>query len=153
MRRYLVSTLCAVAAFAAAPPKSSITIDRIAQIKYPTEPTWSPDAKAVAFLWDAAGIQNLFSAPEGAAPVALTTFAGNPATLQSDIGHFEWASTERVLFVRDDSLWSVETTRRAPVRMPGFEGVTAFTLSRDQQQMALRNPCPGTGRGCASSAM
>lgn len=142
MRRFLLSTLCvttlcAVAAFAAAPPKSSITIDRIAQIKYPTEPTWSPDAKAVAFLWDAAGVQNLFSAREGAAPVALTTFAGNAATLQSDIGHFEWASAERVLFVRAEALWSVETTRGAPVRIAGFEGVTAFTLSRDQQQMAL----------------
>ena len=136
MRRCLLIALCAVAAFGAA-PKSSITIDRIAQIKYPTEPAWSPDGKSVAFLWDAAGIQNLFAVRDGGTPAPLTTFPGNPATLQSDVGHFEWVSAERILFIRDDALWSVESGRGAPARMPGFEGVTAFTLSRDLQQMAF----------------
>ena len=137
MRRCLVPVICAVAALGAAPPKSSITIDRIARIKYPTEPAWSPDGKSVAFLWDAAGIQNLFSVRETGGPAALTTFAGNPATLQSDIGHFEWASAERLLFVRDDGLWSVEMARGGLNRLSGFEGVTAFTLSHDLQQMAF----------------
>jgi len=35
--------------------RGSITIDRIADIKYPTDEKWSPDGKTIAFLWDAAG--------------------------------------------------------------------------------------------------
>lgn len=65
--------LCAVA-----PPKGSITIDGIADIKYPTEQTWSPDSKTVAFLWDAAGKQDLYIARPGEQPVALTDFPMNP---------------------------------------------------------------------------
>ena len=40
------------------PPQGSLTIDRIADIKYPTDQMWSPDSKTIAFLWDAAGKQD-----------------------------------------------------------------------------------------------
>ena len=39
------------------PPRGSITIDRIADVKYHTDQVWSPDSKTVAFLWAAAGKQ------------------------------------------------------------------------------------------------
>src|SRR6266849_6090519 len=52
-------------------PKGSITIERIADVKYPTEQAWSPDSKHVAFLWYAAGKQDLFLVQPGGAPVAL----------------------------------------------------------------------------------
>ena len=51
----------------AEPPKGSITIERIADIKYPTNPAWSPDGTKVAFLWDAAGKQDLFVVTPGSA--------------------------------------------------------------------------------------
>jgi hypothetical protein len=86
----LCCLLLSVSAFAA--PHSSITIDRIARIKYPTDPIWSPDSKGIAFLWDAAGKQDLFLSQEGATALALTTFPVNPNMLQSDIGHVEWAT-------------------------------------------------------------
>jgi hypothetical protein len=71
--------------------------DRIADIKYPSEQQWSPDGKTIAFLWDAAGNQQLFIVRSGSAPVALTDFPADPDMLTSDIGHFEWASPEEMV--------------------------------------------------------
>ncbi len=123
--------------FAARPPMGSVTIERIADIKYPTESTWSPDGRTIAFLWDAAGKQDLFMVRPGAKPVALTDFPVNPAMLQSDIGRFEWASDDQIIFAKDGSLWTVSTSSPKPARLQGFEGTTNFSLSRDRQQIAF----------------
>ena len=57
-----VASLCSISrSVAQQAPRGSITIDRIADIKYPSEQRWSPDGKTVAFLWDAAGKQDLFN--------------------------------------------------------------------------------------------
>lgn len=47
---WLVFLIPAVRSTAAETPRGSITIDRIADIKFPTAPAWSPDGKMVAFL-------------------------------------------------------------------------------------------------------
>src|SRR5580658_2879619 len=103
----LVNATVSLTLTAAGPPRGSITIDRIADIKYPSEHAWSPDGKTVAFLWDAAGKQDLFIVKPGGTPVALTDFPVNPAMLQSDIGRFEWASSDQIIFAREGGLWSV----------------------------------------------
>src|SRR5262245_32164647 len=73
-------------------PRGSITIPRIAAIKYPIAPAWSPDGKMVAYLWDAAGKQDLFAVTPGQKPVQLTDFPVNPNMLLSDISGFAWIS-------------------------------------------------------------
>lgn len=119
------------------PPRGSLTIDRIADIKYPTEQAWSPDGKTVAFLWDAAGKQDLFVVRPGEKPMALTDFPVNPSTWRSDIGHFEWVSADQIFFSREGGLWMVSMSGPKPSRLAGFEGVTNFTLSRDMDQIAF----------------
>ena len=133
---FLVLPACAARTEAQEPPRGSITIDRIAEIKYPTDQTWSPDSKSVAFLWDAAGKQDLFLSTAGAAPVPLTNFPVDPEILTSDIGHYEWVSPDEIYFSKDGALWTVSPSTRKPSRLPGFAGVAAFSLSADRRQIA-----------------
>src|SRR6266850_3586382 len=88
----------------AEPPRGSITIERIADIKYPTDSAWSPDSKRVAFLWDAAGKQDLFVVTPGQKPVALTDFPVDPDLTVSNIGRFAWVSPDQILFGKDGQL-------------------------------------------------
>jgi Tol biopolymer transport system component/dienelactone hydrolase len=116
-------------------PKGSITIDRISEIKYPTDQAWSSDGKTIAFLWDWAGKQDIYTVEAGSPPVALTDFPVSPDTLRSDITHFEWISANQVLFVKEGTIYTVSTTTRTPRRMPGFEGVAVFAMLHDMKQI------------------
>jgi dipeptidyl aminopeptidase/acylaminoacyl peptidase len=118
-------------------PLGSITIDRIADIKYPSQARWSPDGKTVAFLWDAAGNEQLFMVQAGEAPVALTNFPVDPNLLTSDIGHFEWSSADEIILSKGNQLWRVSTSSRAPEPFAGFQGVNSFSLSQDRQTIAF----------------
>lgn len=118
-------------------PRGSITIDRIADIRYPTEARWSPDGKTIAFLWDAAGNQQLYMVRAGDAPVALTNFPVDPDLLVCDIGHFEWSGPDEILFSKDSQLYRVSASARAPEPLAGFEGVSSFSLSSDRREIAF----------------
>lgn len=117
--------------------RGSITIDRIADIKYPTDEKWSPDGKTIAFLWDAAGKQDLFMVKPGEQPVALTDFPIKPDALTSDIDRFEWAASDEIILSKDNQLWNVSTASLKPQPMEGFQGVSAFTLSPDKRTIAF----------------
>ncbi len=122
---------------AADQPRGSITIERIADIKYPTSPAWSPDGTRVAFLWDAAGKQDLYVVTPGSAPEALTDFTVDPDLRLSDIGSFAWVSNDQILFSKDGQLWAVSPSTRQPARFAGVPDAAGFVLSRDRAQMAF----------------
>jgi dipeptidyl aminopeptidase/acylaminoacyl peptidase len=91
----------------------------------------------VAFLWDAAGKQDLFVVTPGQKPVPLTDFAVNPDTLLSDISRFAWVSPTQILFTRNGELWTVSPSAPKPTRFLGFERAGNFALSDDRKQIAF----------------
>jgi dipeptidyl aminopeptidase/acylaminoacyl peptidase len=125
-----------VAPAAAEPPKGSITIDRIAEIKTPSDAAWSPDGQVIAFLWDAAGVQNLFTVRVGGPPQPVTDFQGDPETLQNDIGPFVWTDNRTLLFVHDGQLWKVSRPAK-PVAIPATNGARDLSLSPDGKSVVF----------------
>ena len=137
MKRFLLLLALVNLSAQAEAPRGSITIDRIADIKYPTDQAWSPDSKTIAFLWDAAGKQDLFMVRPGEKPVALSDFPVNPDILTSDIHHFEWSSPTSIIFSNGGQLWTVSTDGSKPQPLPNFSGVSIFSLSHDRKQIVF----------------
>jgi dipeptidyl aminopeptidase/acylaminoacyl peptidase len=120
---------------AAETPRGSLTIDRIAAIKTPSDAAWAPDGKTIAFLWDDAGVRNLFAVRPGQQPVALTNFPGSRDTMQIDVGPFVWTDSENIVFAFDGKLWKVSLSSK-PVAIPGIERAGEMALSADRKTLA-----------------
>lgn len=139
-RSFFVALLLLLAAAPAAiaePPRGSVTIERISEIKYPTSPAWSPDGQRIAFLWDAAGKQDVYVVTPGGTPVQLTDFPVDPDLWLSDIDTLAWASDDTILFGREGRLWSVSTDKRTPAPVDGLADAGRFALAPDRSQMAF----------------
>jgi dipeptidyl aminopeptidase/acylaminoacyl peptidase len=104
--------LSAVLAFALAAPGSAaaagkaLTLDALLDIRHPSSPSFSPDGRRLAFVWERAGVQNLFVVDgvdgEPRPPRAVTRFEAGG--VESPF----WSPDNRsLLFVRDGDLWTV----------------------------------------------
>lgn len=83
------------------PANGLLTIDRLIDIKHPSSPLWSPDGTRIAFVWERAGVQNLWVADASgtSAPRALTQFKSG------DIGSPFWtAGGKGLVFSHDREL-------------------------------------------------
>ncbi len=88
-------------------PPGPITIDALIDIRHPSSPVWSPDSRRVAYIWNRAGVDNVWlvdlSGPKPAAPQALTRFDSG------DAGALFWSTDGRqVRFARGGTLWTVD---------------------------------------------
>src|SRR6266849_1134540 len=97
----------------AAPPgpaKGRLTIDALIDIQHPSQSAWSPDGEQVAFVWDRAGVQNLYvvGSSQGE-PRALTAHATGLVA-----GLFWSGDSRSVYFEREGDLWRVPTTGSEP---------------------------------------
>jgi dipeptidyl aminopeptidase/acylaminoacyl peptidase len=100
------ATACSVGATSsrqAAAPR--LTIEQLIDIKHPSAPLWSPDGTHVAFLWDRAGVTNLYVADASNAspsPRALTSFPSG------QVGGVFWSADGKSLyFPHGGDLWKV----------------------------------------------
>ena len=92
-----------------------LTIDTLVDIKHPSNPVWSPDSRRVAFVWDRAGVQNIWLAdvagPPPAAPRALTAYE------TGEVGGLFWSRDgARLYYSKDGDLWAVSADGAQPPR-------------------------------------
>jgi dipeptidyl aminopeptidase/acylaminoacyl peptidase len=90
---------------------SRLTIEQLIDIKHPSNPIWSPDGKHVAYVWDRAGVANLYmaNADGHGQPQALTSFPEG----QVD-GAFWNEDGDKVYFPHEGDLWQVPISGGTP---------------------------------------
>ena len=115
--------------------KQKLTIEQLIDIKHPSDPIWSPDGKLVAFVWDRAGVANLYiaNADGSGQPKPLTTFSEGQVS-----GAFWSEDSDLVYFPHDGDLWQVAASGGAPKAVwskpdPG----SGFVLSPDGKRVAF----------------
>jgi dipeptidyl aminopeptidase/acylaminoacyl peptidase len=88
-----------------------LTIEQLIDIKHPSDPIWSPDGHYVAFVWDRAGVRNLYisNADGKGQPVAMTSYP------EGVVGDVFWAHDGQSLyFARGGDLWQVSISGGTP---------------------------------------
>ena len=140
----LIGNLCA--AGQSRSPRHQLTIDDLVDIKHPSNPVWSPDGRHVAFVWDRAGVRNLYLANAGGGenPVALTSFPNDGVSVAF------WSRSGDVLyFPHEGTLWQVAAGGGPPRPVwTGAEPGAQFALSPDGSQVAfVRTSQANDGRG------
>ena len=147
MKSLTLLALTLAAASAAPPAKTEtagLTIEKLVEIKHPSEPVWSPDARHVAFLWERGGVSNLYLADGGSRevkPVAVTSFP------DGQIGAAFWSGDGKSLyFPRGGDLWTVSISggaARAAWTTPEQE--TDIVISTDRTRVAFVRSSGSTG--------
>ncbi len=105
-----------------------LTIDNLLDIRHPSNPVWSRDGRSVAFVWERAGVADLYVVPAdaSAAPRAVTR-DGEP------VGGVFWSADSRTIyFMRGGALMQVPADgTAAPRPVWGSSPGTRLTPSPD----------------------
>ncbi|OLD13026.1 MAG: hypothetical protein AUJ01_15655 [Acidobacteria bacterium 13_1_40CM_3_65_5] len=148
MKRLIIGALICACAFLivhAAPQapatRKPLTIEQLIDIRHPSNAMWSPDGRHVVFVWDRAGVSNVYvSDLTGSAPRELKD-AG--ASLN---GAF-WTSDGRALMIpKDGDLWRVPIDGSAASAVwttPQQE--SRIVASPDRTRVAFVRPNGGRG--------
>lgn len=132
--------------------KSPLTIEQLIDIKHPSNPVWSPDGKHIAFVWDRAGVSNLYVASSDGndQPVALTSFP------EGGVDEFFWSqNSQTVYFPHSGDLWEVAASGGTP--KPVWTTPTQesdIVLSPDGKRVAfVRSNSGGDGENSRESEL
>src|SRR5690349_7445805 len=115
-----------------------LTIGALLDIRHPSDATWSPNGKRVAFLWERAGVQNVWvvdlDSGSAKAPRSLTQY--DEGLVQS---LFWRPDSGTVFFMRDGDLWRAAADgSTGPVAVwTTPEAESGVTLSPDGTQVAF----------------
>src|SRR6516225_4338380 len=107
----LALTLAASAIAQTPADASRLTIEQLIDIKHPSNPVWAPNGEHVAFLWNRAGVSNLYLASSDGSnpPVALTSFPDR------GVNQIFWSQdSQTVYFPRSGDLWQVAVSGGTP---------------------------------------
>jgi len=88
-----------------------LTIEQLIDIKHPSNPVWAPNGKYVVFIWDRAGVSNLYLASSigGGQPAPLTSLP------EGGVEQIFWSQdSQTVYFARSGDLWQVTVSGAAP---------------------------------------
>jgi dipeptidyl aminopeptidase/acylaminoacyl peptidase len=150
----LIAVMMGAAAHAAPPARTDragLTIEKLVQIKHPSAPIWSPDGRHVAFIWDLAGVGNLYVADASrgdASPAALTSFP------DGQVSSAFWSHDGKSLyFPRHGDLWVVPSGGGTPAPVWSTpEREFDFAMSPDGTRIAfVRERGPGANDLCVQT--
>ena len=125
-----------------------LTIEQLIDIKHPSNPVWAPNGKYVAFIWDRAGISNLYlaSSSGGGQPVPLTSFP------EGGVEQVFWSQdSQTVYFARSGDLWQVTVSGAEPKPVwttPTLESDIAPSPDRGRKLPDAAAPGRPYRRGC-----
>jgi dipeptidyl aminopeptidase/acylaminoacyl peptidase len=148
MKRIIVLAAAAALAAGTAVPRAaqpragSLTIDKLIDIKHPSNPIWSRDSRRVAFTWERAGVANLYVVPaDGSAKPTQVTTDGVPP------GYFWSADSQSIQFLRGATLMAIPLDGGAAKTVADLGG-RGISISRDGTRAAyLVGGAGGGGRG------
>jgi dipeptidyl aminopeptidase/acylaminoacyl peptidase len=142
----IANVLCIGTASAQKNRNAQLTIEQLIEIRHPSNPVWSPDGQRLGFIWDRAGVSNLYAvkADGTGQPTALTSFP------DGNISSAFWSHAGNALyFSKNGDLWQVAVAggEAKPVwTTPTVE--SDFTMSRDGRSLAfVRVPKEASSRG------
>jgi dipeptidyl aminopeptidase/acylaminoacyl peptidase len=166
----VLGAIAGVARMALQTPRAAaagrLTIEQLIDIKHPSNPMWSPDGRAVVFVWDRAGVSSVYVAATVAASGAQAP--RELAAAGSSLAGASWSADGRALLVpKNGDLWRVPidgSQASALWTTPQVEsnivvspdgGRAAFVRSAGSQPVTSNPPSragasadrPATGRG------
>jgi dipeptidyl aminopeptidase/acylaminoacyl peptidase len=120
------------------PPAGKLTIEALLDIRHPSLPAWSPDGTQIVFVWERAGVGNLFRV-EG-----MHARPGSPQPLtRFDEGHIDslfWNKDGRtIFFARKGDLWQIPADGSSPPSrvLTTSESEDEVTMSPDGTRIAF----------------